>query len=93
MTEVISSMQATDIDQEIRNYLTNSFLSGHASKLNENGMLLGDIIDSTGVLELVSFLQERFAITVEDEDISPENLSSVNSLVAYVARKVNGNKR
>jgi len=90
MTEVISSMQATDINQEIRNYLINSFLSGQADKLKENGALLGDIVDSTGVLELVGFLQERFAITVDDEDINPENLSSVNSLVAYVERKVNG---
>lgn len=82
-------MQTTDISQEIRVYLVNSFMSGQGEKLQDDGALLGDVIDSTGVLELVSFLQERFAITVEDEDVNPDNLSSVNTLVAYVARKLN----
>ena len=90
MSDVISSMQAKDVDRDIRNYLINSFLGGQTEKLKENGELLGDIVDSTGVLELVSFLQEHFAITVADEDINPENLSSVQSLIAYVERKVNG---
>lgn len=82
--------QATDINREIRSYLTNSFLSGYPDKLQDNTVLLGDVIDSTGVLELVSFLQERFTITVDDEEINPENLGSVKSLVEYVERKVNG---
>jgi acyl carrier protein len=41
-----------------------------------------------GVLELVTYLQERFAINVEDEDVVPSNLDSVHNLVAYVARKL-----
>jgi acyl carrier protein len=49
---------------------------------------LGTVIDSTGALELVTFLQEHFAIEVGDEDMVPENLDSVKSVVAYVAKKL-----
>jgi acyl carrier protein len=90
MNESISSIQTGNINQEIRSFIINSFLSGQTDRLQDHGALLGDVIDSTGVLELVNFLQERFAITVEDEEVNPENLSSVNNLVAYVERKLNG---
>ena len=82
-------MQTTvDIEQEIRNFLVKQFLEGRAEKLRDEGSLLGDAIDSVGVLELVTYLQERFAINVEDEDVVPSNLDSVHNLVAYVARKL-----
>ena len=45
------------------------------------------IIDSTGVLELVSFLEEQFGVTVEDEEMIPDNLDSLDNLAAYIARK------
>jgi acyl carrier protein len=53
---------------------------------NEN-LLSKGIIDSHGVMELVGFLEERFGITVADEDLSPENFESVASIDAFVARK------
>jgi acyl carrier protein len=46
------------------------------------------VIDSHGVVELVVFLQEQFAITVQDEDVTTENLDSVNKVVSYVTRKL-----
>jgi acyl carrier protein len=49
---------------------------------------LGKVIDSTGVIELVTFLQERFSIVVEDDEIVPENLGSVQNIVGYVTKKV-----
>lgn len=81
-------MQTANINQEIRSFLAASFLAGNVERLRDDGLLLGDVIDSTGVLELVNFLQERFEITVEDDDVNPETLASVNSLVAYVSKKV-----
>ena len=53
---------------------------------NEN-LLSKGIIDSHGVMELVGFLEERFGITVADEDLSPENFESVASIDAFVSRK------
>ena len=56
--------------------------------LDDTGSLLDlGIIDSTGVLELVGFLEENYEIQVEDEELVPDNLDSVNNLVKYVEGK------
>jgi len=56
--------------------------------LIDSGSLLElGIIDSTGVLELVGFLEETFQITVEDDDLVPDNLDSVDNLVKYIQGK------
>jgi len=57
-------------------------------KLDENTSLLeSGIIDSTGVLELVQFLEGRFGLTVEDAELVPENLDSISRICAYLRRK------
>jgi len=55
--------------------------------LRDSDSLLGNVIDSTGALELVAFLQERFGINVDDEDVIPDNFDSVKSVVRYVVKK------
>ena len=80
-------MKTEEIDREVRSFLVTHFLSGRADRLREDGLLLGDIVDSAGVIELVMYLQNRFSITVEDDEVIPDNLDSVKSLVAFVARK------
>lgn len=86
--ETLQSMQKAEIEREIRNFIVEHFLSGHAEKLRDDGSLLGNVVDSVGVLDLVSFLQDRFKITVDDEDVVPGNLDTVNNLVAFVAGKL-----
>jgi acyl carrier protein len=81
-------MQTADIEREIRGFLIQHFLSGRDEKLRDDGSLLGDLIDSAGTLELIAYLQEHFAITVEDDEVVPGNLDTVNSLVAFVSRKL-----
>ena len=57
--------------------------------LRPDDSLLGrGLIDSTGVLELVAFLEEHYAITVEDEEVIPDNLDSVKNVATYVAKKL-----
>jgi acyl carrier protein len=56
---------------------------------NEN-LLSKGIVDSHGVMELVGFLEERYGISVADEDLSPENFESVANIGAFVERKQNG---
>lgn len=81
-------MQTTvDIERDIKNFVVQQFLSGDDSRLNEDGSLLGDTIDSMGVLALVGYLQERFGISVNDGDVRPENLDTIESLVGFVSRK------
>lgn len=77
------------IDQQIRGFVNESFLFGQGDGLsNDDSFLETGIIDSTGVLELVSFLEDRFAIRVEDDELVPDNLDSINRLVAFVEVKL-----
>lgn len=58
-------------------------------ELTDDASLLDKgIIDSTGVLELVGFIEQTFEITVEDNELVPDNLDSVQRLTAYVTRKI-----
>ncbi len=84
-------MQTGTIAQQVRSFIVENFLLGQDTGLKDGDSFLeGGIIDSTGVLELVTFLQEQFAITVEDEEVIPDNLDSITNLVTYVASKLNG---
>ena len=74
---------------EIRNFVVTTFLLGDAGQLrDETSFLEQGIIDSTGILELVMFLEETYSIKVAQEDMLPENLDSINSIDAFLARKV-----
>ncbi len=80
------------IKDKIREFIVENFLFGDDDGLHDNSSFLDEgIIDSTGILELVTFLEETFSIRVEDEELVPENLDSLDNLGAYLERKaVNG---
>lgn len=79
-----------DIKGIVRDYMVETFLFGDAGSMPADGesLLEGGIIDSTGVLELVGFLEDRFGITVADGDIVPANLDSLDSIAAFVAARM-----
>jgi acyl carrier protein len=74
---------------KIRTYLFDNFLfDAKEDELhNDTSFLEQGILDSTGILELVEWLEEEFKMTVKDDELIPENLDSVNLLSAYIARK------
>lgn len=80
-------MQVADIEAEIRRFLVSKFPLAASNGFRDDDALLGSVVDSNGVIELVEFLQNRFGITVEDEDITMENLDSVKNAAAFVDRK------
>jgi acyl carrier protein len=82
------------ISGQIRSHILDNFLfTSDGWRLENDASLLGEgIVDSTGVLELVMFVEENFGIAVEDEEISPDNFDSVNALAGYVQRKLNGKR-
>ena len=69
-------------------FLVDNFLFGRTEEWRDHVSLLGNVIDSTGAIELVTFLQDRFAITVEDNEVVPENFDTLENVVAYVERKL-----
>jgi acyl carrier protein len=81
-------LHTSEIEQEIRNYLTEEFLFGRSETLNDDTPLLGNVIDSQGVIEVVSFVQQRFKIEIEDEDVTTENLATLKTVVALVEKKL-----
>lgn len=78
----------SELKKQITDFIVENFLFGNADGLKDDTSFLeGGIIDSTGVLELVTFLEEEFSIDVDDEDLIPENLDTINNVAAYVERK------
>ena len=78
-----------DIKQKLRRYLAESVLMTEEveSISDEASFLERNLLDSTGVLELVAFVEETFGIKVEDREIVPQNLDSLSRIEAYVTRK------
>ena len=76
-------------ERELRQYVIDNFLFGQGgSELkNDDSFMERGIVDSTGVLELVAFLEEQFQVKVEDEDLIPANLDSINNLLLYLNKK------
>lgn len=74
---------------QIRKFIVENFLFGDDQDLNEDTSLLDSgIVDSTGILELIEFIGDSFSVTVEDEEMLPENLDSINNIFNYLARKL-----
>jgi acyl carrier protein len=76
--------------KKIRGFLSSNFYVADAESLHNNASLLDQgIVDSTGVLEVIGFIEETFGIVVEDSELLPENLDSINGIAQYVIRKKN----
>lgn len=77
------------IDLTLRHFVIENFLYGdrNTSLDDHDSFLDKGIVDSTGVLELVSYLEEEFGIKVEDEEIIPDNFDSIATLTSYIQRK------
>ena len=75
--------------QKIRDYILRNYLfSDDQSALEDDVSLMETgLIDSTGVLEIIMFLEDEFGVGVQDEEMVPENLDSVSRIVAFVERK------
>ena len=74
---------------KIKEFIIENFLFGEAEGLKDDTSFLDEgIIDSTGILELVNFLEEEFEISVDDEELVPENLDSINNVAAYLEKKL-----
>jgi acyl carrier protein len=78
------------IRRELRQFVTTNFLLSDedVGLTDESSFLEQGIVDSTGVLELVNFLERRYAITLDDAELVPDNLDSIGKLTAFLERKL-----
>jgi acyl carrier protein len=77
------------IQDQIRQFIVENFLFGDASRPLDatTSLIESEFVDSTGILELVAFIEEQFAFKVGDDEIVPDNLDSIARIAAYVASK------
>ena len=78
-----------DIKQRVRDFVTSNFFVSDAARLTDGASLLDlGVVDSTGVLEIIGFLEQSFGLSVEDDEIVPANLDSIDRITAFVGRKL-----
>jgi acyl carrier protein len=88
---MVAANQRGDHRPRIREFLTTNFYVDSGAALTDQASLLDrGIIDSTGVMEVVEFLQQTFGIEVKDDELLPENLDSISRIDAFVSRKQAG---
>jgi acyl carrier protein len=77
------------VQEKIRKFILENYLftSDEAALANDDSFLKKGIIDSTGILELIQYLSDELGVVVQDSEMTPENLDSVNNVVAFVGRK------
>ena len=78
------------IEEHVRQFIVDTFLFGDddPSLTNEDSLLDSGVIDSTGVLELVAFIEDQFQTKVEDMELVPENLDSIQRIAQFIQRKL-----
>lgn len=77
------------VKSQVRRFILNNYLfTDDGSKLSDASSLMeSGTMDSTGILELIMFLEETFAIKVADDEMIPANLDSVDNVVSFIERK------
>jgi acyl carrier protein len=81
------------LNDELRRFVTDNFMFGQVGKgfADDDSFLERGIIDSTGVMELVGFLEEQYGIKLHDQDLIPDNLDSINGLARFVESRLQPN--
>ena len=89
MTSISDATETTTrLARQVRAFLVDTFLLGDDDGFGDDESLLDSgIVDSTGVMEVVAFLEESFGIVIDDDELIADNLDSVERLAAFVARK------
>jgi acyl carrier protein len=79
---------------EVRGFIVENFLYGQDDNFSDEvSFLEKGIIDSTGVLELVTFIEDKFGIVVQDQELIPDNFDSLNRLSTFISKKVEALKQ
>jgi len=76
------------VTQRVRQFIVNNFFVSEPSTLADDASLItGGVVDSTGLLEVIAFLEAEYGIRVLDEETIPENLETIGRIAAFVSRK------
>ncbi len=81
-------LEVSEIRANVHRFVVDSFLFGTGDVSDTLALTSQGVIDSTGVLELIMYVEDTYRIAVADEDIMPENFDSISAIGAYVERKL-----
>ncbi len=83
------AVDQSTIKKDLREFIVDNFMVGSEDEtLNDSDSFMEKgIVDSTGVLELTSFVEEKYDFTIEDDEMLPENLDSIDNLVKFISTK------
>jgi acyl carrier protein len=77
-----------DLPSRVRKFIVSNFYVSHPERLGDDDSLLDlGVIDSTGVLEIIDFVERELAVAVADSEIVPQNFGTIAAIAAYAARK------
>lgn len=76
-----------DTIRQVRAFLRENFMLDDAGIADDASFMQSHILDSTGFIELITFVEERFGVQVDDREMVPENFDSLRNIAAYLARK------
>ncbi len=87
----MAAIDQNTVRKDLRDFIIENFMVGSENEtLHDNDSFMErGIVDSTGVLELTSFVEEKYAFTIEDDEMLPENLDSIDNLVKFIQKKLN----
>ncbi|MBK8743138.1 MAG: acyl carrier protein [Betaproteobacteria bacterium] len=79
----------SSVEEVVREFIVVNFLFGDTQRKlsNDDSLLEHGIIDSTGIMELVFFLEDKYSIEIEANELVPANLDSINKTVDFIKRK------
>ena len=88
--KILATTQQDTIRKELKAFIIELFLMGDASECpgDSDSFMKEGIIDSTGVLELVAFIEDQYGISIEDDEMTPANLDSLDNLVVFISGKL-----
>ena len=86
----MSALDAATVERAVTTFIVDNFLFGQQDRPlgNSDSFLESGVIDSTGVLELIAFLESRYGISIDDEELVPANLDSIDRVSGFVDRKL-----
>ncbi len=77
-----------DVSKKLREYIVSTFMFGSSENLRDDTSFLGNgIVDSTGMLELIGFIEREFEVAIDDSELIPENLDSIDKATAFIETK------
>lgn len=79
------------LQEQLRSYIVEKFPMAKRQGLSpQDDLLSSGLIDSLGILDVVSFIEQQFGVVVQDDDLVPDNFQTIDHMVGFVQRKIEG---